>query len=494
MNEADIKLIKSWVRNPRKFVIEALRLEEKGHTLSRQQEKALDELKKLVTAKLKASEGKKLSTEEKEYAAKIGISIMSGQGTGKDAFASWVILWFLCCFPFPKIPCTAPTDKQLKVILWAEISKWLRDSHVESWLTWQSEKVFLKDHGGKEWFAVAKTVNVKGSADDQAETLAGFHEDFLMAVMDEASGIPDPVFKPIEGTMTGKCNFVLMIFNPTRSYGFAVDSHVKNRQDWVCLKWNAEESELVSRSHVERMERKYGRDSNAFRIRVKGLPPLADTDTLIPWDWVMNAVEREIEPLEDDPLLFGVDVGAGGDKSVILHRRGGLVERLTTHTTPNTMELTGWASADIDEYEASAVFVDVIGLGNGVYNRLKELGHSRVYPVDVRSTARNNDRFHRLRDEIWWTLREQFEKGTISIPNDDELICELTTIKYEPESNGKVKVEGKKEMKRRGLESPDKADALCLTYYLPESTFRRERTKRYRTDPIDERQHGWMVA
>jgi hypothetical protein len=134
------------------------------------------------------------------------------------------------------------------------------------------------------------------------------------------------------------------------------------------------------------------------------------------------------------------------------------------------MQLTGWAKMSIDEVESAAAFVDVIGLGNGVYNRLRELG-ARVYAVDVRRTARK-ERFAKLRDELWWSLREQFELGLISIPNDDELIAELTSIKYEPnDSKGAIKIESKKEMKRRGVESPNKADALCLTLYMKDSVF-----------------------
>ncbi len=492
------EILKKWKVDPRRFVMEALGLEEKGLKPSKQQEEGLEAVRKLVVAKLKKRYGKRLKKEERELVKKVGISVMSGKGTGKDAMAAWLILWFLTCFNRPVIPCTANTQKQLKEVLWREVYKWLKGSLIEKYITWQSEKIFLTERGGKDWFAVARTVNAKATPDEQVETLQGFHEENMMIIVDEASGIPDPVFRPFETTLTGSLNFVLMIFNPTRSRGFAIDSHGVNRKEWICLHWDAEESELVSREQIQRLEEKYGRDSNAFRIAVKGLPPITDTDCLIPRNWIEDAVDRDIEVSDDDPLLLGVDVGAGGDKSIILHRQGGVVSRIVENTSKNTMELVGWVVREIEDFEADAVFVDVIGLGNGVYNRLRELGY-RVYPVDVGTRARNHDKFNRLRDELWWTVREQFEHGTISIPDDEELFYELESIKYdEMDSSGRIKIEGKRDLRRRGLSSPNKADALCLTYAFPETMFRKTSYRDYYGDEYceeyEERPRGFMAV
>jgi len=466
--EKAIQVVKSWAHNPAKFVQEAI-LEPRGlnERPTAQQMQALDEVRKLVNAKIKLADGDKLTAAELEYTKKQGLSVMSGQGAGKDGLASWLIIWFLCCFPYPKIPCTAPTGHQLRDVLWSEVNKWLRGSLVKDWLVWQSDKIFFKESGGKEWFAVARTTNPKASGEEQAETLAGFHEDYLMVVCDEASGIPEPVFKPLEGTLTGRCNFIVLIFNPTRSKGFAIDSQYKDRSSWVCLHWDGEQSEMVSKEHVERMEKKYGRDSNAFRIRINGLPPTADEDVLIPWDWVMDAVDRDIEPTDNDPLVFGLDVGAGGDPSALLQRQGPKVYKLDTFDTVDSEKLTGWALGKIYDAEPSDVFIDIIGWGWGVAGNLKTRQHTaQVWDVNVAEAAAISDRFFRLRDELWWNVREKFEQRAISIPNDDELIGELTTIKYLEDGNGKIKVESKKDLKKRGLQSPNKADALCLTEYF----------------------------
>lgn len=443
--------------------MEALNAEE----ITTQQAQGLEEIRRVVTAKINKFEGKTLTQEDEEYAKKTGVSIMSGHGTGKDCMASWVILWYLSCFPYPKIPCTAPTGHQLKDVLWSEISKWLRKSKVADWHTWQSDKVYFNEAGGKEWFAVARTANPRATAEEQGETLAGFHEDFLLYVIDEASGIPEPVFKPIEGALTGKCNFVLMIFNPTRSKGFAVESHRKDRSRWVPIRWNAEESERVDKEHIAEMARKYGKDSNTYRIRVLGLPPTSDEHTLIQYDWVMDAIDREIWPLDTDVDVIGFDVGGGGDESVMCPRKGPKVYPVESSHFDQSEQLTGWALRHLLDKDPKYCMVDTIGIGWGISGNLRSRQHiCDIIDVNVSESPSEDTRFYKLRDELWWRLREEFEKGIISIPNDAILIAELTTIKFEERPDGKIQIESKRDMKKRGIESPNRADALMLTEYF----------------------------
>jgi len=492
--------IGKWRLNPQKFVEDNV----PGIKLSQQQKDGFQKIGNLVTAKIKAGTGKKMSKHEKALSKKIGMSIMSGKGTGKDAFAALCILWFMSVFPFPKIPCTAPSAHQLKDVLWSEISKWYRkskffneDNPKNNLFEVQSDKVFNKEHKGKEWFAVARTANVKDSPEAQSKTLDGFHSDYMMFVVDEADGIPQPVFISFDSTLTQLCNFVLMLFNPTKRNGYAVESHQERRKDWVCLNWNAEESEIVSKNQIERYS-KYGLDSNAYRIYVKGLPPLADANALIPWDWAMAAARREVEPDKTLPIIFGVDPARfGTDKSIILIKQGNVVLEILEFTKINTMELTGWVCDAISDYEPEGVFVDVIGIGSGVYDRLKELKH-RVYPVNVANKSLHIKKFKRVRDELWWNLRQRFEDGTIKIPeNDDELISQLSSVKYCHESDGTIKVEGKPEMRKRGLSSPDKADALALAFYKSDRFFSKaskKKTTRYHYVEQYNNPHSWLSA
>ena len=158
------------------------------------------------------------------------------------------------------------------------------------------------------------------------------------------------------------------------------------------------------------------------------------------------------------------------------------------------MELVGWVIQEASQNEDSIIFIDSIGIGKGVYDRLREVGQ-KAYSIDVRRNARSPERFLRLRDELWWNLREQFEKGIISIPNNKDLLDQLAAIKYKPQSDGKIKVESKDELRRRGFGSPDEADALCLSFAMPDNIFRKqnEEKERYKEKKI-EFSESWMTA
>jgi len=323
---------------------------------------------------------------------------------------------------------------------------------------------------------VARTCNMKGSAEDQADTLSGFHEDYMLAVIDEGAGVPDPVFKPFEGTLTGICNIVLLLFNPTRSKGFAIDTQTKDRDRWVCLRWNCEESEIVSREHIEGLAKKYGRESNVYRIRVLGLPPKTGDRCLVEWDWAEDAIEREIEPLDTDPEVLGIDPGAGGDPTVLYRRKGPVIYPAEITDTPESEVLTGWIMKRIAMYEPSMVFLDTNGIGWGIEGNLRDRGvKTEIIGVNVSDAASNDDRFYRLRDELCWRVRERFEQRAISIPNDPSLINEITSIKYDDErTDGTIKIESKKDLIKRSVDmgSTNRLDALALTEYYDWSLVR----------------------
>ena len=462
--------IQHWTLNPLQFVLDVFDLDgTPGKTISEQQREGLEAFRRVIVAKLKSARNLPMTATEKTDAKRLGLCIHSGHGTGKTAFMAWCILWFLVCRPYCKIPCVAPVGPQLKSNLWPEIHLWIRRSpFLQDLIKWQAEKIYFKEEQGREWFAFPRTVNAKSAPEEQAVTLAGIHADNMLVCVDESSGVPDAVFKPLEGGLTGPLNLVIQIGNPTQSNGFFHDSFTKNRQDWLVCHWNAEDSELVARAHIDRMARKYGRDSNAYRIRVLGLPPMSTPDTLIPWDWVMHATTRELLIEAETPRVLGIDVARyGDDKSIILRRKGPIVEAIAEYAKLDSRELANWALSEIQDYDAAAAAIDVIGWGAGTYDLLNELAPCPILPVNVAEAAGNAEQFSRLRDELWWHIRERFQSGTISIPPDDELIGELTSIKYNfsKTSKEKIKIESKQELRDRGLASPNKADALCLSEY-----------------------------
>jgi hypothetical protein len=529
--------IKYWRYHPDVFVVEVLGVKPLSYknedpyakTMTTQQLTVLRDIGKLVFSK-KCLELNKLNeidvpklaksvdlniTYEEAciFQKKTGVSIKSGKGPGKTTTEAWLVIWFLMCFDEALVPCTAPKLDHVKDVLWREISKWIKNSVdkgkfgtlVKDSLEVHGEKVFMKGHSGNEgrdWYAIARSAATSGSADTPAETLQGFHSKHMMIIVDEATGVADNVFAPLDQTLTDPVNFLVMTYNPTRTSGFAYRSQHKHKDEWLTYRWNCEESENVSKESIERVARKYGKDSNAYRISVLGLEPVGDSDSVIPLEWVMSAVNRDIHIESDDPIISAVDLARqGDDKSVILTRQGMKVDKnIKSFNGQNTMEMAGWIGLHMGEEEPHCVGIDLIGMGYGVFDRVREMGH-RVTGINVSESTSRKDKFERLRDELWWKMRKTFEEGFISIPDDEELIFELSNVKYKIESNGKIKIESKRDMRRRGVASPNKADALVLTFYFNDSTYRsrvavdeyeKERLRQRRQSRISK--DSWMRA
>ena len=457
--------------------------------LTSQQIDALNDWGAIIGAKLDAAAG---LPHDAELAAKMGMSIQSAMGTGKDFLASVITWHFMFCFSYPKILATANTGKQLNEVFWSELAK-VRglarsltpdgQSDLMTNFTMQAELLFAnlpnKEERGKRWFCSPVTINTKATAEQQGEALAGRHEDHMLVVIDEASGIPEAVFKPLERTLTGKLNLVFMIFNPTQNTGFAIRSQTEHSGKWICKQWSGLDSENVSRASIANLAM-YGKDSPDYRIGVLGLPPLADAGGMIPYPWIQAAIGREFD-CGGEPIMSAADVGGGGDKSVHGSRQGGTVIGFKTSNSKDTMHVADWVSQCMDEDDSAVVFIDIIGIGRGVYDRLRQMNR-KARPADSRNTSDDPDRFFNARAQGYWKLREQFEQGTISIPapvdprdsNDPivRLCRELAAIKVEYVGK-KIKIGDKKEIRKAIGFSPDYADTLMMTFWKPDSLFRK---------------------
>ena len=342
----------------------------------------------------------------------------------------------------------------------------------------QSEKASCKDPAHPKWFmeAIVSKKQAQGQ-DTQHAAISGRHEKYLVFIIDEASHIEDSVFKDFEDTMTGAVNFMVIIFNPKRSRGYAIETQKKDNDQWIKLRWNSEESEIVvnKQLHID-MENKYGgKNSNPYRISVLGLPPLTDTDTLFPADWIEDAKIRELAWTKDDPLIKGFDVGGGGDPSVIGSRRGGNVKDFgfVINKESDSNKVVQWARNNFLKDEADAMAGDVNGLGWAVIGQLqKELGW-RMISCDNRNTAIRDDLYVNKRTEDIYGLRDRFQNKTISIPDDEELTNELLTIKAD-NTKAKRAIIGKKELRKvLGGESTNKTDVLAMMFSVNDNDFRK---------------------
>lgn len=456
MNPTILSKLKEWKNSPLLFVTECI-----GASPSDQQAEAL----------VKFKDTKRLS-------------IRSGHGTGKDAFAAWIALWFEATRTFPKVVCTAPTARQLSDILWSEISKWLRQSLLADEFVIQKAKIFHKEHA-KEWWIRGISPNIKASKEEQAETLAGIHGDHVLVIVDEASGVPDPVYIPLEGIMTQEDNRLLLIGNPTKNKGYFHDSQFNptiSRQ-WTKLHWDSRKSTNVADTYPIYMAEKYGIDSNVFRIRVMGEPPIDDDSTFIPLSWAIQCVGNEIEVDESWPKYLGVDVARyGDDKSIILTRHGRKILPWESFQGMGTVELAQHIVRTYRDNDASGVGVDAIGVGGGVVDWLQRdprgLSVREVSEVNSYDVSSDNTKHHRLREELWDKVRDNCQFFRYSFPDisikiagmdvniGHELANELAAVKYFFDNKGAVQLESKKDMKARGVKSPNIADALAISEYF----------------------------
>jgi len=388
------------------------------------------------------------------------VAIRSGHGVGKTALLAWAIIWWMLTH-FPcKIPATANSEKQLRDVTWAELALWLRrlPDEIRSQFEINTERCFLKA-APEECFAVSRT-----ASKDRPEALQGFHAENLLFVIEEASGIPEPVFEVAQGALSTPGAKVLMAGNPTRLSGFFYDAFHRMRDRWVCIRVSSEDVERA-RGHIEDIRERYGEDSNAYRVRVLGEFPSTEDEQVIPLDWIESAIEREIDSSMYQPI-WGLDVARFGDDETALIKRVGrrLPEPSKTWKHKNTTQVVGLVQNEYEEAEdrPQEIMVDSIGVGAGVLDLMLDQGLP-ARGINVGEVASARDRFFRLRDELWWKGRQWFEGKDVSISDDPRLIHELSTPYYAYNAAGKVVVESKSDLKSRGVKSPNVADAFLLT-------------------------------
>ena len=399
------------------------------------------------------------------------ISVRSGHGVGKTAFEAWCVSWFLFTRPFPKIPCTAPTQQQLFDILWPEISKWLKRSPLlDELFEWQKTKVVMKEMP-ERWFATARTAS-------KPENMAGFHEEHLLFICDEASGIDDSIYETIEGALTTTDAKLILCGNPTKNSGIFKRSFFEDRELYWTKKVSCFDAARVADEYSQRLIKQYGMDSDVVRVRVLGEFPKAEPDGLIPLELVEAAMMRDAD-MEADPetmLEIGADIARfGDDETIIVPRIGGKVLGLHHFTKQDLMttcgkvlSITKGAMKDYAKPHAT-IRVDDDGVGGGVTDRLREVIMQDGLNIDVvacHNGGRANDKEHYANwvTEQWCGLKERLVDGDISLPQDDELAAQLSTRKYSINSRDQIILEDKKSYKKRIHRSPDRADALVLAF------------------------------
>lgn len=407
-------------------------------------------------------------------------SIKSGQGVGKTGLEAVALLWFLTCFPFPRIVATAPTKQQLHDVLWSETSKWMGNSPLlNEILRWTKTYIYMRGNE-KRWFAVARTAT-------KPENMQGFHEDNMLFIVDEASGVAEPIMEAILGTLSGPNNKLLMCGNPTKTTGTFYDSHNKDRDLYCCHTVSSEDSPRAGKANIKSLIKKYGYDSNVVRVRVRGLFPKQEDDVFIPLELPEQAVRTD-KNLTIKRMALGVDVARyGGDETCLYENAGYNCRMVKSYRGHDTMETAGHVIKQFNrmikeypQYRGNIwVNIDDCGIGGAVTDRLaelkrgemrKELNRMIIVPVNAAEKVPDEEaakNYDNMTTFLWAQIRELMENGVLSLEDDDETVAQLACRKYRMTSRGKMILESKEEMKKRGIDSPDRADALALSVYEP---------------------------
>jgi phage terminase large subunit len=411
-----------------------------------------------------------------ECAKRLRVAVRSGHKIGKSTAAAVLALWFVYCFKGARVVMTSSTDRQVRRILWREVRRLYASLRGEFGV----DIALAPDTG----LQLPDGREIVGFSTKEPERIAGFSGENLLFIVDEASGVPEPIFEAIEGNRAGGARLVLFS-NPTNTSGYFFEAFTTKCEFWSperngrLIHVSSEEAAavkipgLATQAWIDEKVDEWGVESPLFQVRVKGNFPTQADNAVIGLQLVEAAHARwEADAEEPDaPLELGVDVARyGDDDSVITARRGLYVWPPVVIHGQDTIQIAGKvleiARARRRPREKVRVKVDGIGVGAGVVDQLKQ-HRTEVDVLDINVAERaTDDTYARLRDQIWFAIRDWLKEGG-AMPEDARLDAELVAPTYSFDPQGRIKVESKDETKKRLKRSPDRADSLGLAIYSP---------------------------
>lgn len=463
----------SFACRPRAFVYWAFPWLEKGSELERRPGPELwqDELLAYMEAKL--IEG--LSNPFEVIAEAIQIATRSGHDVGKSALVCWIIIWAISTREDTKGVVTANTEKQLRLKLWAELAKWHRLFIARQFFKVTATSIQASDpEREKEW-----RIDAIPWSEDNPEAFAGLHNfgKRVLVIFDEASGIVDKIWETIDGVMNeAETELIWLVTgNGTRNTGRFRECFDPQGQGqfWKTFKVDSRSVSFTNKERIQAQIDLWGIDSDFIKVRWLGDFPESGNLQLIPSDVIRNAMVREAESYVYEPLILGVDVARMGDnESVAQFRRGRDARSIPTFRwrKTTTTELGSYIASLIVQYNPDAVFIDEGGVGGGVIDFLRLLGHT-VIGVNFGASAMiplGGEKCYNKRAEMYVSCRTWLYQG--SIPNDQQLFKELVSIEMGHAKQGKLEGAILLAPKEELEESPDWADALVLTFAYPVSS------------------------
>ena len=395
--------------------------------------------------------------------------VASGHGVGKTFVSACTTLWYLCCHYQSRVITTAPTNRQVESILWAEIWNLYKNSRVP--LGGKLLKTSLNME--EKWFAL-------GLSTDDPDRFQGHHAEHMLLIMDEAPGVDPKIYEAAQGILTQANSKSLLIGNPTSPSGPFFDAF--HNRLWNSFYISCYDSpaiaepdkypSLTTQKWIDERKEEWGEASPMFVSRVLGQFPSEGEDTLIPLSWCHKAVARWEKTKENckisDHIYLGLDVARYGTNKTVLTNfvpnrlmyQKAIQNKSTTDATQLVIKDAISAGAKLMQ-----VTTDDTGVGGGVTDRLRELGYP-VLAINFSQKPTDPYHFRGIRDEMYWHLRELFRSDEIAIPDLPALLNQLSSVRYKINGRtGKIEIEGKDEMKKRGLASPDEADSLVIAVW-----------------------------
>lgn len=399
------------------------------------------------------------------------IAVKSGQGPGKTAAACVVASW-RCFRAFDGLTViTAPTQRQVRDVFMAELSRIFSRAVPEIQGLVEIDSFKMKIAGRKDW-------GIKAVTSNKPENVQGYHQTNLTFVLDEASGVPRPIWDTIKGTLSNHDALLVAIGNPNEIDTAFYDCFYLNSDMWHTFTWNAEKAPHVDKMNLRRIEKEFGRESDVYRVRVLGEFPRRDPTSIISAEDLYacagqrsDLLARQKMPNSEVQKAIGIDLARyGADESVIVARRGLSVVKFETFVKTEPSDVVRRAfiiQKDFGWPDDQTMYVfDAGGIGQGVahmfYENFKQVMefHSQGKPFEPNFKDRIS--------EGWFNLRELVHEHAMWLPSDRRLIHQLSTRRYNIK-NGKIEIESKDDYKKRiGTDeatSPDRADAMVLAFY-----------------------------
>ena len=381
----------------------------------------------------------------------------SGHGIGKSTLCAWLMLWLMSTRPHLNGIITANTWTQLKTKTWRELAIWHKRAINSHWFKWTETRFYHVAHQ-ETWYC-----SPIPNSEHNSEAFAGQHGRHTLIIYDEASAIPDKIWEVSSGVNDPRV-FWFVFGNPTQNTGRFKQCFGRFRNRWNTRHVDSRDCKMPNKAEIQAEVDEWGEDSDYVRVRVRGVFPRIGEEQFISSEIVELAQAREVEVPWGTPKVLGVDVARyGNDMTVFIGRHGRKLAKIQKMRDLNTMEIATKVIEEKRKSNIDVIMVDGIGIGAGVVDRLRELGHEVVEVISGSNPdLENAEVCYNKRSEMWFRMRNWLE--TADIPNDPDLETDLTEIKAFYDNKHRIQMEKKADMKKRGLASPDVGDALALTF------------------------------